>query len=1230
MFAYMTNGKECMRGKPFGLEGGLMGKRKTRIFVKFVAAFCAIGIAISSSVFADTLGSWAIPASSIVTSLTSSVNAAGATVSPLGFTGTVTTSSAGWGGTGFSASTTIGAIVSKNFNFNITANAGYQIIVNGVSNFSLISSPSGPSTWTLFYSSTADFASPTQIASITGAGNTTKNITTDLTTALQANPITVSSGTTAFFRLVGTASGSTSGTGRIPSNTTISVLGTVGTIQLADLIWNGGSSGSWNYDNSNLVWFNGLNSVAFSSGAIATINSASSLTVDAGGVLAGAFTNNISSGTTVISGGALSSGAILNIGAGKLSLQSSNNAAKLQNSGSGTLSLAAPGTYTTVNLTAGKIETLANGVLSGAVNASGDSSLDVGTFSNTIGALTVNESSIVGTGILKGAGFGFALDQNDRTVAVSMQGTGGLSKTGSKTLTLSGSNSFSGDITLSGGTLATSGADRLPDTATVTMSANTILRLGGNETIKTLSVATTANNSAQVNLQSYQLTLNVTSSNAFIASMIGNGSFVKNGSSILTINELNTFSGGTTLNAGFLRLQASGNRTTNSDGTVTLASSPFGVGTLTLAGGSIYSSSTGSRNIYNNADIRGSFAFGDGTNASGTITVSTNVTGANTRLLADSTFTANTDTDWEQPILGSGFHLSKGGTNKLTLRSTNALGTLSVLAGILDARGSNSIGQVNVAGGGALSYAETSTSFGAATINLSNGAIFGQSASIGNTLSDRTLPNPIKVLGNVSFGIGAYTGSGGLASYLSGNVDLGGANQALTIANSTYFYGAVTNGGLVVNRLNTDLESTKTISLYGANSYSGGTTVNGSASYTNNPTLQLGNDSALGGGDLTLAGGGSLIVKAVSKADDIYNASRIITNNISIASGVSGVFDAGANSVTSLDGLLTSIVTNNMTLTGVISGEGSLVKTNSGNLTLSGTLSYTNGTTTVAGGNLVVVKSNLTATVSSNTVGIYFSNNVLAGPYAVLPGALNGTYFPATYENLALGQSAAFNQSTGQVVVTGNPISKTTPTVSVAPTASAVTVGALLSSSILSGGTATVAGATVAGTFAWTTPSTVVNATASYPVTFTPTDGANYNTATTSVSVTANPAGSTFEDAYPGKIMTDFAPNGLTWLANYAFGGNATTQATLPVQDTSDPTQLRLNVVFRTDDSTLPLTALGGEATTDLAGGWSASGVSVGDSTDLSPVPANTVRKVISVDVVSSDSRRFLRATITK
>jgi hypothetical protein len=156
---------------------------------------------------------------------------------------------------------------------------------------------------------------------------------------------------------------------------------------------------------------------------------------------------------------------------------------------------------------------------------------------------------------------------------------------------------------------------------------------------------------------------------------------------------------------------------------------------------------------------------------------------------------------------------------------------------------------------------------------------------------------------------------------------------------------------------------------------------------------------------------------------------------------------------------------------------------------------------------------------------------------------------------------------------------------------------------------------------------TAVSASASYTVTAT--NGTGSTTATVTIEVAAAPEGSTFAGAYPGASMTDVAPNGLTYLANYAFGGDATTQATLPVQDTSDPTKLRLVVVFRTDDSTLPLSALGGETTADLAGVWSASGVSVENSTDVSPVPPNTVRKVISVDR-GSDPKKFLRATVTK
>jgi hypothetical protein len=77
-------------------------------------------------------------------------------------------------------------------------------------------------------------------------------------------------------------------------------------------------------------------------------------------------------------------------------------------------------------------------------------------------------------------------------------------------------------------------------------------------------------------------------------------------------------------------------------------------------------------------------------------------------------------------------------------------------------------------------------------------------------------------------------------------------------------------------------------------------------------------------------------------------------------------------------------------------------------------------------------------------------------------------------------------------------IAKETPTISAAPTASAITYGQTLAASILTGGTAS-----TGGSFAFTTPSTAPNVgTASQGVTFSPSDTANYNSATTIVSVT--------------------------------------------------------------------------------------------------------------------------------
>ena len=238
--------------------------------------------------------------------------------------------------------------------------------------------------------------------------------------------------------------------------------------------------------------------------------------------------------------------------------------------------------------------------------------------------------------------------------------------------------------------------------------------------------------------------------------------------------------------------------------------------------------------------------------------------------------------------------------------------------------------------------------------------------------------------------------------------------------------------------------------------------------------------------------------------------------------------------------------------------------------------------------------------------------SVTPGRYAFeLDEVLNSASLTRVGDLPPSGLSYTPSSASGTV---GTPISSLTPTVTGTVTSYAVSPALPLGLSI------DASSGVISGT-----PSAAASS-ADYTVTAT--NGTESTTATVTIEVSA-PAGSNFASAYPGRTLTEVAPNGLTYLANYAFGGNETTPATLPVQDMSDPTKLRLVVVFRTDDSTLPLNALGGETTADLAGGWSASGVSVENSTDVSPVPPNTVRKVISVDR-GSDPKKFLRATVTK
>ena len=78
---------------------------------------------------------------------------------------------------------------------------------------------------------------------------------------------------------------------------------------------------------------------------------------------------------------------------------------------------------------------------------------------------------------------------------------------------------------------------------------------------------------------------------------------------------------------------------------------------------------------------------------------------------------------------------------------------------------------------------------------------------------------------------------------------------------------------------------------------------------------------------------------------------------------------------------------------------------------------------------------------------------------------------------------------------------KANPNVTAWPTASTITYGQTLASSTLSGGAGTPAGG-----FAFTTPTAKPNATGLQPVTYTPTDTVNYNSASGTINVTVNKA----------------------------------------------------------------------------------------------------------------------------
>jgi autotransporter-associated beta strand protein len=130
------------------------------------------------------------------------------------------------------------------------------------------------------------------------------------------------------------------------------------------------------------------------------------------------------------------------------------------------------------------------------------------------------------------------------------------------------------------------------------------------------------------------------------------------------------------------------------------------------------------------------------------------------------------------------------------------------------------------------------------------------------------------------------------------------------------------------------------------------------------------------------------------------------------------------------------------------------------------------------------------------------------------------------------------------------------------------------------------------------------------------------------IVTSTGPAGPTFDAAYPGTTMTDVAPNGLTYLVNYAFGGSSTTSATLPSQDTSDPAMLTLVAYVRTNNAAGTLTVFGEKGS--ALDSWDTANPITGVPTqDQSDAPAGTEKQIFSVPAAGDRLFLRLKATLT-
>jgi fibronectin-binding autotransporter adhesin len=574
------------------------------------------------------------------------------------------------------------------------------------------------------------------------------------------NTLTLGSTASSVVQYGGESSGGNKALGTITSDASGNWIDNVagsGSISVNNVVFNYATDASYGYvkvtnaisqrDSVNFIG----NANVLASGVI---DGAGALNKSGGGTLTLTGANNYSGATSVTGGilnvgtggtsGNLGSGAIT-VGSGAEIVFNRSNAFTVSNtiSGAGLITKKGGGRMTiNGNSSGGTVNWNFTGTGNGDIgfqnaNAIGGTGSTITLAESATGSAFFNSGgNISNVGIILGSGSTLSWNGsfiNTNTLSGVISGSGNFTKISGEHLILTGTNTYTGNTTISDGTL----------------------QIGGSGVLGNGNYAGTISNSSL-------LFVNSSSDQTLASAISGAGRLEKSNSGTLTLSTVNSYTGGTTVNGGILRLTASSGGTGTIRGTLTANAGT----TIQIAGTDVLGYSTGSDAV-RTLSLNGAHLV-QTLNRNETVTAVINMAGG-------SSISATGGPSASFDLFGGGARVNASGneTNLISaairLRQSDTVFNVGDGAQAVDllvsggiSRGAEGNGALIKNGNGTLSLAGTNTYNGATMVSAGTLLVTG---SLGNT--DVTVESTATIGGSGTLG-GSLTFDPGAFLNLSG------------------------------------------------------------------------------------------------------------------------------------------------------------------------------------------------------------------------------------------------------------------------------------------------------------------------------------------------------------------------------------------------------------------------------------------------------------------------------